>query len=86
MQHRGMNVGDVMRVFDRMETKFVRAAMHRAALDATASQPNGKSVRMVVAACEDLVGIANLDARRASELGTKHNDRIIPHAATFQIL
>ena len=49
MHHRGMNVGDVVRMFDRVETEFIRGSMHDAALHAPAGQPGGKTLRMMIA-------------------------------------
>ena len=50
MQHRRMEVMHVNRVLDSAITKLVRGALHMAAFDATARQPNREAVMIVIAA------------------------------------
>ena len=40
MQYRGMDIGHIMSIFDRMKTDFIRDSMRDAALDASAGHPD----------------------------------------------
>src|SRR5581483_9621044 len=79
MQHRRMNIGDVVPVFNRVEAYFVGCAVNHAAFDAAAGQPGAKTFRM-------MVPTVPLSARRASKFRAPDNDGLIEHAALFQIL
>src|SRR4051812_27436076 len=79
MQHRCMQIGDVMAMFRSVKTDLVSRAMHDTALDATAGQPDRESVRMMVPT------VASLRAGRAAEFGPPHDERLVEHAADFQV-
>ena len=57
VQDRGVDVGDVVRMFDGVEAEFVGRAMDGARLDPRASEPDCEAVRVVVAAGRHLVGV-----------------------------
>ena len=50
----GVDVGDVVPVFDGVEADFVGRAMHEAALDAAACHPNRETVDVMVATIRTL--------------------------------
>ena len=79
MQHRGVDVGDVVPVLDGVEAELVGGAVDDAPLDAAAGQPGAEALRVVVAA-------VGLRARRAAELGAPDDDRLIEQAALLQVL
>ena len=79
LQHRGVQVGDVVPILDSVEAKLVRRAMHNATLNAAATKANGKSVRMMIAA------VGTLRAGRAAEFGGEDHKRFVKHSALLQI-
>ena len=85
VEYSGMNVRNIMRVFDCVKAKFVGAAMHRTAFDAPTGKPHRESVRVMIAACVDLVSVADLDTWRAAELRAEDNERVVPQAALLQV-
>src|SRR5437870_2488501 len=79
VHERGVDIGDVMTVFDSVETEIVGGAVDDAALDAAAGEPDGEAVNVMVAS------VAALLPRCAAELGAEDNDGVLEHAAAFQI-
>src|ERR1041385_7809301 len=68
-----------MAVFDGMETEFVRSSVDDALLDARAGHPDGESVGIVVAS------VGALAARRSPKFSGPHDERVLEHAALFEI-
>src|SRR4051812_11369779 len=79
MENRGVDVGNVVTILDRVKTNLVCGAMHHAPLEAAAGHPNSKSKDMMVAA----VGV--LRTRTAAKLGRKDDKRLFEHAALIEI-
>src|SRR3954468_6703886 len=79
MEHRGVDVRDVVAVFHCGEPKLVGRAVGDAALDAAAGHPYGKTERMMIAA------IRSFGARRAAEFGCPNHERFVQQAALFEI-
>ena len=50
MQNGGVNVGDIVSIFDGVEADFVGLTVHDTPLDAPAGQPGAEALRVVVAA------------------------------------
>ena len=48
LQDGGVDVGDIVAVFDGMETEFVGGSMRDTAFDAAPCQPGGEALRMVI--------------------------------------
>ena len=80
VQDRGVDVGDVVPVLDRVEAKLVGGAVDDAALDAAAGHPDGEAVGVMIAA------VGALGTRCAAELGGPDDDRVVEQAALFQIV
>ena len=53
MQNRGMQVVHVNSLFDRIPAEFISGTVYIAALDATASQPHGETIVVVIATTAD---------------------------------
>lgn len=85
MQYRGVQVANVDGIFDDIVTEFVCGPVHRATFNAGTGQPNAKALGMVVAAIR-FFGEFSLAVNRSPELATPDNQRIIKHAALFEIL
>ena len=49
MQHRGVDVGDVMAILDGVKAQFVGDTVLHAALDATAGEPGAEALWMMIA-------------------------------------
>src|SRR5688572_21355049 len=77
----GVKVVDVDAVFDRVEAEFVRLADDGAAFDATAGQPHGESVNVVVAAS----GVAVLAHGCAAEFAAPNDKGVVEEPAGFQV-
>ena len=78
MQDRGVNVSNVVAIFDSVESEFVSDAVLHPAFDATAGQPGAKALRMMVAA-------GSFGARRASEFGAEDNQCLVEQASLLQV-
>lgn len=74
-----MDIGDVVTIFDSVESQLVRRTMLHAALDAASCQPGAEPLRMVIAS-----GI--LSTRGPAELGSEHDQRVLEKPALLQIL
>ena len=79
VQDRGVQVGDVVPMFDGVEAELVGRAVDDAALDAAAGEPGGEAVGVVVAA------VRLLRSGRSAELGAPDDERLVQQAALFQI-
>jgi len=80
MQHRGVDVGHVVPIFDGVKTERVGGAVGDAAFEPAAGHHHRESERVMVAP------VAALRAGRAAEFGADHHQRFIQHAALFQVL
>ena len=88
-QNGGVQIVDMHFVLGGGETKFIRRAVDVAAAHAAARQPHAEAVMIMVASI-DLAGIGagfgQLDRRSPPELATSNDQRILQHAALFQVL
>src|ERR1051325_9753890 len=78
-QDRGMNIGDVMTILDRVESEFVSDSVRDSAFDAAAREPCAEARGMVIAS-------GAFRARRASELRAEDHKRFVQEPALLQIL
>ena len=69
MKDRGMNVCDVVTIFDRVKADFVSRAVDNAAFDSAAGHPDGETEDVMVTA------IGSLSSRGTTELTGKDYDR-----------
>src|SRR5262249_61086932 len=79
VQHRRVDVGDVVPVLDRVEADLVGRPVDNARLDPAAGQPGAKTLGVVIAPVV-------LGPWRAAELGAPHDDRFVQQAPLFEIL
>ena len=75
----GVDVGDVVAVFDGVEAELVGFAVGDAAFDAAAGHPDGEAVGVVVAS------VAALGAGGSAELGGPDDEGFVEQAALFQV-
>ena len=81
-----VDVMDMHRFFDGLETEIVSRAVDRAALHGAAGEPHGESEWIVVAAPLDTAARAAPFAnRRPAELRPANYQRILPHPAALQV-
>lgn len=80
VENGGVEIGDVVAVFHRMETEFVRGSVGDAALDAAAGEPHRESVGVMIPP------IAALITGSPSEFCSPHDQRFIEQAPLFEIL
>ena len=89
VEHGGVQVVDVDRLVRGGEAEFVGAAVDLAPLDATAGEPAGEAVVVVVAAVH-LAHVrarrGELDGGRAAELAAPDDQRVLEHPALLQVL
>ena len=78
VKDRGMDVGDVMRIFHSMESEFIGCTMHDPASDSAPREPRAKAVRMVISSI-------SLGTRRTTEFGTPHDEGFVEHTAALEI-
>ena len=71
MEQRGVQVGNVMPVLDRVKAQFVGLAVSNAPLDAAARERDREAIGMMVAA------VAPLCARRATKFGANDDQSFI---------
>lgn len=71
VQNRGVNIGDVMAIFYRVETDFVGRTMHHASLQAAACHPNRESEDMMIAP------VRSLASGGSAELGSEDHQRFL---------
>ena len=76
---RGMNVGDVMWMFDGVKAEFVGAAVDGATFGAATGHPDAEAVRMMVAP------IAALRAWGAAKLGREDDESVIKHTTLLEV-
>lgn len=84
VEHRGVEVGDVVPFAQSVVTEFVGGAVDVSLLDARSSEPDREPVGMMIAA-RRATG-AKLQPGRPSKLGAEHNQRLVHQAPLFQIL
>ena len=65
----GVNVSDIMTVFDGVETEFVGGAMLDPWFDASAGEPRAEALGMMIATCA-------FSARRTSEFCSKNDESV----------
>ena len=85
-QHRGLEVVNVHLVLNNIETKIVGLAVGEAWFRAAAGHPDCETIGMMIAAMLFLVINVALPVRRAAELAAPNHERVVEHAALFQIL
>ena len=81
MENRRVQIVDVDTVFDSAETQFVRLANDRAGLHPAASQPDRKSVDVMVASG----GFAVLAHWCATEFAAPDHERVFQESACFEV-
>ena len=79
VQHGGVNVGDVVTVFNGMKTDFVGCAVGDAAFDSSACHPNRETVGMMVTT------VRMLRSRRSAEFAAPNDQRFIQHSPLFEV-
>ncbi len=82
MQNRRVQIVHVNFVHRRVETEIVALADGHAAFHAAAREPHRKTIRMMIAA----VAVDVLHHRGAAKFTAPHHQRIVQHAALFEIL
>src|SRR6516225_3255589 len=84
----GVQIVNVDGMLDGTETEIVGGAMNLASLDAAAGQPHAETIVIVVAAI-DAAGIGarsrQLHRRSSAKLAAPDQQRIVQHAALFQV-
>src|SRR4051812_36155250 len=81
MENRGLPLVDVDRIVDGVEAEVIARAEGEPRLDAATGEPHGERLRMMVAAI-----IAALRHGSAAELTTPDDERVLQHAALFEVL
>src|SRR5947209_17817253 len=79
-----IDIANMHRIADYVIAEIVRLAIYHSTLDAPAGHPHGVTARMMVAAVIIVAQFA-LAIDGASKFSTPHDERIIEHAALFQI-
>src|SRR5438552_366469 len=84
MEHSRLQIMHMNRVGDDVVTEIVGLAEADAALDAAAGEPHGEASRMMIT---PVIGVRQraLAVNRASELAAPDHERVLKHAALFQI-
>lgn len=82
-----MEVGDVVALFDGVETELVGCSVGEAGLGAAARDQGGEAVRVMVAtgAGDVLVVFAKLGSRGSAKLGAEDNHGVVEEAALLEI-
>ena len=75
-----MDIGDVVAVFDGVETDFVGRAVDDTAFESSASHPDAETVDMMVAS------IGTLRAGRAAKFRRENHEGVFEKSAPFEIL
>ena len=85
VEHRGVEVAEVDRVFGDVVAEVVGAAVFDAGFHAGAGEPDGEAAAVVVAAA---VGVAEraLAINGAAEFGEEHHERVFEQAALFEVV
>ena len=83
VQNGGVKIVDVNDIFHGVIAEVVGGAVGEARADAAAGEPQGEAFHMVVAA--ELLAFAVLSHRRAAELTAPHHERLVEHAALFEV-
>src|SRR5260370_2679625 len=84
-----MEVMDMHRLVDDLPAEVVGSAIGHSALDASAGQPNGESMRVVVAAVVRLAAheaASHFYDGRPAEFGAAYNQRLVEEPPGFQVL
>lgn len=84
VEHGGVEVVDVDRVFDDVVGVVVSLAVVVAGFEAAAGDPGGKAAAVVIAAVI-VFGEFSLAVDGASELPAEHDDGVVEHAAIFEV-
>ena len=79
MIDRGMDVGHIVGVFDRMVTQFISSSVSRAAFDPGTRHPDTESKCMMV------TSIGTLCTWCTSKFCSKHDDCVIEQTTAFQV-
>ena len=79
VENGGVDVGNVMWVFNGVKAQFIGCAMNYTGLYAAPGKPAGEALRMMVAT-------RALGTGRAAELSAEHHQCILQHSALLEIL
>jgi len=80
-----LDVMHMERILDNMEAKVVGGAIRDARFDSAAGHPHREGLRMMVASRTPPQGRVRLHHRRAAEFAAPDHQRLVEHAALFQI-
>ncbi len=80
LQNGRVQIVYVNAIFGRVEAELIRLAERDSGFDATAGQPHGEAIRVMVAAV-----VAALNHRRAAEFTAPDDERRIEQTALFQV-
>src|SRR5579863_2334934 len=83
IENGGVQIVHVRSLLDSLVAEIVRSAVHDPLLDATAGQPDRKSIRIMIAAIDHTAHrfIGRLDGGRASEFGAANYQRVLKQSA-----
>ncbi len=84
MQHSGMKIAQLYRIFHDVVSKVVRLAIDDTRADAGASQPHAEAARMVIATLV-VARQLTLTVHRAPELPSPDDESVFEQASLFQI-
>ena len=79
MEQRGVHVGHIVAVFDRVKTYLVRFSVGDSSLDSAARHPDGEPIRVVIAP------VAVLGTRCAAEFARPDDQGFIQKPALFEV-
>src|SRR5262249_41491918 len=80
VQHRRVQIGDVVAILDGMEPKRIGGPVHDAALDPAARQPHAETIGMVVAS------VGTLGAGRSAKFRAPDHERLVEQSAPPYVL
>src|SRR5205807_10384212 len=85
VENRRLQIVHVDLVLHDMEAKLIGSAVSEAALDATAGHPDGKGLRMMIAAEPAAQSRIGFDHRRTAELAAPDDQRLIEQTPSFEV-
>ena len=80
--HRGVQVRDIVWMFDGVESKFIRRTVN-SGFDSRSGEPDRETVRMMITASCRLVEHTVFDSGGSTELGGENDKRVFKHASLF---
>ena len=86
VKDRRLDVVDMNRTFDGVESKFIRPSERLTGADSTSRHPHRKGLRMVVTPQLSTQRSARLDHGCSSEFAAPYNQGVFQHATLLEIL